>query len=215
MADDEPAQPRLENPAAQDFDIKTLADSADDLDEMTQFPVEAWTPPFCGDIDMRIARDGTWYYRGTPIRRQRIVRLFSRILRKDEDRYVLVTPVEMVGIKVEDAPFLAVEMKAEGEGTSPLLRFRTNVGDWVRLDADHPIRCELADANGLKPYILVRGNLWALLTRSLALDLIERAEVREHQGEAWLGLASAGTFFPMTKVEGCDDDGTSDEARAR
>jgi hypothetical protein len=214
MADDDAAQPRLENHPVPGLDIRALASTADDPGSTTRFPVETWSPPFCGEIDMRIARDGTWYYRGTPIRRQRLVRLFSRILRKNEDRYVLVTPVEMVGIEVEDAPFLGVEMKAGGDGTNPVLRFRTNVEDWVSLDADHPIRFEIADSDGLKPYILVRGNLWALLTRSLALDLIERAEIREHHGGTWLGLASAGLFFPITKVEGSDDGGTIGEARA-
>src|SRR3954463_9659459 len=94
-------------------------------------PVHLWNPPFCGDLDMRIARDGTWFYNGTPIGRPALVRLFSTILRKDEDRYVLVTPVEKVGIQVEDAPFLAVELAQEKRENGRALRFRTNVDDWV------------------------------------------------------------------------------------
>ncbi len=107
-------------------------------------PVEQWNPPFCGDIDMRIARDGTWFYCGTPIGRPALVRLFSTILRKDPEGYVLVTPVERVGIKVEDAPFLAVEMTVAQQGADQVLRFLTNVGDWVEAGFNHPIRFERA-----------------------------------------------------------------------
>lgn len=115
---------------------------------------------------MRIARDGTWFYGGTPIARPALVRLFSTILRKDSDGYVLVTPVEKVGIKVEDAPFLAVEMIVARQGADQVLRFLTNVGDWVEAGINHPIRFEKAAFDGIKPYILVRGDLWALATRA-------------------------------------------------
>ncbi len=161
-------------------------------------PVEHWNPPFCGDIDMRIARDGTWFYQGAPIRRPALVRLFSTILRKDPERYVLVTPVERVGVIVEDAPFVAVEMTAETiEGSKQILRFRTNVDDWVAADADHPLRFEIGEAGGLKPYIRVRGGLWALLARALSRDLVARGEFREHDGARRFGVASAGAFFPL------------------
>ena len=104
-------------------------------------PVDQWNPAFCGDLNMRIARDGTWFYEGTPIGRKRLVRLFSRILRHDEDgKYYLVTPVEKVGIEVEDAPFIGVEMKRSGAGIDQDIAFRTNVDDWVRADRDHPLR---------------------------------------------------------------------------
>ncbi|WOJ90174.1 DUF1285 domain-containing protein [Methylocapsa polymorpha] len=160
-------------------------------------PVEQWNPPFCGDIDMRIARDGSWFYRGTPINRPALVRLFSTILRKDPDRYVLVTPVERVGVTVEDAPFIAVEMTATNEGAGQALRFRTNVGDWVTVDAEHPLRFERGEADGVKPYVLVRGGLWALVNRALTLDLVALCETRAHEGARRFGAASAGAFFPL------------------
>jgi uncharacterized protein len=158
-------------------------------------PVEQWNPPFCGDIDMRIARDGTWFYGGTPIARPALVRLFSTILRKDPDGYVLVTPVEKIGIKVEDAPFLAVEMTIARPRPEQVLRFLTNVGDWVEACGGHPIRFEKAASGGMKPYIHVRGDLWALVTRALFFDLAELCEIREHEGGRCFGVVSAGVFF--------------------
>ncbi|WGJ14678.1 DUF1285 domain-containing protein [Methylocapsa sp. D3K7] len=157
-------------------------------------PVEQWHPPFCGAIDMRISRDGTWFYNGTPIARPALVRLFSTILRKDPDGYVLVTPVEKVGIDVEDAPFLAVEMSV----VQPrVLRFATNVGDWVEAGTEHPIRFEKSAHGGIKPYIHVRGGLWALATRTMSLELAGLCETREHAGAACFGVVSAGVFFPI------------------
>ena len=164
-------------------------------------PVEQWNPPFCGDIDMRIARDGTWFYCGTPIGRPALVRLFSTILRKDRDGYVLVTPVERVGITVEDAPFLAVEMSVARQGADQVLRFRTNVEDWVEADAGHPIRFEKGAAGGIKPYIHVRGDLWALVTRALVLDLVQLGEKGEHDGARCFGVVSAGSFFPIANAD--------------
>ncbi|MGH6800623.1 MAG: DUF1285 domain-containing protein [Methylocella sp.] len=170
-------------------------------------PVEQWNPPFCGDIEMRIARDGTWFYDGTPITRPALVRLFSTILRKDSDGYVLVTPVEKVGIKVEDAPFLAVEMIVAQQGADQLLRFKTNVEDWVEAGFNHPIRFEKAACDGIKPYLHVRGDLWALVTRALVPNLVELGEIGEHDGARCFGVASAGSFFPMAnanEVESAD-----------
>ena len=139
-------------------------------------PVESWHPAFCGDIDMRIARDGRWFYMGTPINRPPLVTLFARILRRDPERYVLVTPVECVGIVVEDAPFLAVEMEEMTGEAGATLAFRTNLDEVIVAGAAHPIRFELDEKGGLKPYIKVRGGLWARLTRALTLDLVERFE---------------------------------------
>ena len=156
-------------------------------------PVHLWDPPFCGDIDMRIARAGTWFYGGTPIGRPALVRLFSTILRRDAERYVLVTPVEKVGITVEDAPFLAVEMDRQG----PALRLRTNVGDWVEVGPDHPLRFEPGPSGGLKPYVKVRGDLWALVSRPVFYDLVAGGETRAIDGVATCGVASGGSFFPM------------------
>jgi len=160
-------------------------------------PVERWNPAYCGEIDMRIAADGTWYYMGTPIRRPALVRLFSTVLRKDPERYVLVTPVERVGIAVEDVPFLAVEMAVEGEGDSRQIAFRTNVDDLVQVGPDHPLRFERDVAGGVKPYVLVRGDLWARVTRSLAMDLIGMGETKDHAGGEVFGLQVQDAFFPI------------------
>jgi hypothetical protein len=156
-------------------------------------PVERWNPPDCGKIDMRIAADGTWHYRGSPISREALVRLFASILRREPDgRHVLVTPVEKVGILVDDAPFLAVEMTEEGAGTGRTLTFRTNVGDIAAAGPEHPLRFETeAGTQGLKPYLLVRGGLEALVTRNLAQELIGMAD--EKDGAA--GIWSGGAFF--------------------
>jgi hypothetical protein len=166
-------------------------------------PVERWDPPYCGEIDMLIRADGTWRYNGSPIGRAALVRLFASILRKDEDRYVLVTPVEKVGIRVEDVPFIATAMRVEagsrGEGFQTLV-FETNVGDETRAGPEHPMRFETGAHEGIKPYVQVRGGLWARLTRALSHDLIGIAVEGEHQGEAWLGVASGGAFFPMCRA---------------
>ncbi len=156
-------------------------------------PVERWNPPYCGEIGMKIAADGTWLYRGSPIGREALVRLFASILRREPDgSHVLVTPVERIGIAVEDAPFLAVEMAVEGEGASRNLTFRTNVGDIAAAGPDHPLRFETeAGTGGLKPYLTVRGRLEALATRSLTLDLVALGD--ERQGTA--GIWSGGAFF--------------------
>jgi hypothetical protein len=160
-------------------------------------PVHLWNPPYCGEIDIRIAADGTWFHEGSPIGRPALVKLFASILRKDPERYVLVTPVEMLGIRVEDVPFLAVEMQAEEGAAGPSLTFRTNVDDAVAADAAHPLRFEREAAGGLRPYVLVRGGLWARATRAVYLELVERAETRAIDGVPMLGVASAGAFFPM------------------
>jgi hypothetical protein len=165
-------------------------------------PVHLWNPPFCGDLDMRIAHDGSWHYLGTPIGRPALVRLFASVLKREGDRYFLVTPVEKVGIQVDDVPFLAVALEIEGEGPERTLIFRTNVDDIVRCDPEHPLRFEPeAGTGGLRPYLLVRRELWARLTRTLFLDLVSLGEVREVEGKRLFGVASAGTFFAMAPVE--------------
>jgi hypothetical protein len=159
-------------------------------------PVERWNPAYCGEIDMRIAADGTWHYMGSPINRPALVKLFATVLRKDPERYVLVTPVERVGIVVEDAPFLAIEMAVEGEGDSRQIAFRTNVDDLVQVGPDHALRFEQDAHGGIKPYVKVRGDLWALVTRSLALDLIALGEEKSVDGAAIFGVAAGGVSFP-------------------
>lgn len=168
-------------------------------------PVERWNPPFCGDIDMRIAADGTWFYLGTPIGRPALVKLFSSVLRRDGDDYVLVTPVEKLGITVEDAPFQAVEMAVDGEGAERMIAFRTQVDDVVSAGPEHPIRFERAARDGLKPYIHVRGGLRARLTRALTYDLLALGEVRDVDGVAMFGVAVAGHFFPAMPADEIGD----------
>lgn len=161
-------------------------------------PVHLWNPPFCGDLDMRIAADGTWFYLGTPIGRPALVRLFASVLKREDDRYYLVTPVEKVGITVEDAPFLAVEMKVEPSPGGQLLHFRTNVDDWVACGPGHALRFEPeAGTGGLKPYLHVRRNLWAKVRRPLFYDLVELGEERDVDGVRMFGVASQGEFFVM------------------
>ena len=163
-------------------------------------PVHLWNPPYCGEIEMRIAADGTWFYRGSPIGRAPLVQLFASILRKDADRHVLVTPVERVGITVDDAPFLAVEMRREDDSGQPRLVFRTNVEDFVAVDAEHPLRFETGAADGVKPYVRVRGELWALVKRALFYDLVALGKVEAWNGEDWFGVRSSGLFFPMRRA---------------
>jgi uncharacterized protein len=168
-------------------------------------PVHLWNPPDCGDIDMRVVAGGTWFYCGSPIGRLPLVKLFSSILRKDGDRYVLVTPVEKVGIRVDDAPFLAVEMHVEDDRGDSRLTFRTNVEDMVTVDEQHPLRFERGAAEGLKPYVRVRDDLWALVKRALFYDLVELGTTGRWQDEIWFGVRSSGVFFPMcpaNEIEG-------------
>ena len=175
-------------------------------------PVHLWNPPFCGDLDMRIAIDGTWFYLKTPIGRPALVKLFASVLKREGDKYFLVTPVEKCGIVVDDAPFLAVELKVErGEQgdqseKGQVLSFRTNVDDWVTCGADHALRFEPEDGTGgLKPYLHVRRDLWAKVTRALFYDLVELGEEREVDGAAMFGVASSGEFFAMAPAESLKD----------
>ncbi|MGR3484475.1 MAG: DUF1285 domain-containing protein [Paracoccaceae bacterium] len=160
-------------------------------------PVEDWHPPHCGDLDMEIRRDGTWFYQGTPIGRPGLVKLFASILRLDPEGYVLVTPVEKVGIRVEDAPFVAVDVEREGDA----LRFVTNLGDETVAGPDMPIRVTLdPDTGEPAPYVRVRRNLDALIDRKSFYRLVEMGETARHEGEEWFGVRSRGAFFPMTRA---------------
>jgi hypothetical protein len=165
-------------------------------------PVHLWNPPFCGDLDMRIATDGTWYYLKTPIGRPALVKLFASVLKREDDKYFLVTPVEKVGIVVDDAPFLAVELQTQRSERGPVLNFRTNVDDWVACDADHALRFELEPhSGGLKPYLHVRRGLWAKVSRPLFYDLVELGEERDVDGTRMFGVASGGEFFAMAPAD--------------
>jgi hypothetical protein len=165
-------------------------------------PVELWNPPFCGDLDMRIAADGTWFYLKTPIGRPALVKLFASVLKREGEKYFLVTPVEKCGIHVDDAPFLAVELKVEDGPGGPVLSFRTNVDDWIACGPEHELRFEPeTGTGGLKPYLHVRRDLWAKVTRTLFFDLVERGEEREIAGAMMFGVSSMGRFFPMAPAD--------------
>jgi uncharacterized protein len=165
-------------------------------------PVELWNPPFCGDLDMRIAADGTWFYLKTPIGRHALVKLFASVLKREGEKYFLVTPVEKCGIRVDDAPFLAVELKVEDSAAGRVLHFRTNVDDWITCGPQHKLRFEPElGTGGLKPYLYVRRDLWAKVTRTLFFDLVELGEERDIEGTAMFGVASMGAFFPMAPAD--------------
>lgn len=185
-------------------------------------PVERWNPPDCGDIDIVIDREGVWHHEGRPIRREALVKLFASVLTREGMRHVLVTPAEKLGIRVEDAPFLAVDMAVEEAaveqaGAGPVLVFRTNLDDLVRCDREHPLRFDAqargsGGASDIRPYIHVRRGLWARLTRAVFLDLAERVEEREVETgdgarRAVYGVASGAEFFVLAPVDDATADG--------
>ena len=180
--------------APPDLSGLSLADIARLLEDEKLPPVDRWNPEHCGTSGMRIARDGTWFHEGSPIGRQAMVRLFSTILRREPDGgYVLVTPVEKLDIEVEDAPFVAVELKSEGEGENRSLAFRLNTGDLVVAGPDHPLRFA-AVGDGPHPYVEVRGGLEALIARPVYYEL---ANLALAEGAEPAGLWSSGAFFPL------------------
>ena len=161
-------------------------------------PVHLWNPPFCGDLDMRIARDGTWFYQGTPIGRPGLVKLFSSILKREGGKYFLVTPVEKVGIVVDDAPFVAIDFEVQGEGEAQNLRFVTQVDDVAKAGPEHPIRVERDPETGEpSPYVLVRADLEALIDRKSFYRLVDLGV--HHDG--WFGVWSGGQFFGIIPSE--------------
>jgi uncharacterized protein len=160
--------------------------------------IPTWQPAFCGDIDMRIASDGTWFYMNSPIGRKPLYTLFSRVLRREGDDYFLVTPVEKCGIRVDDAPFTAIRMDISGTGQNQVIRFETNCDDTVTVDSDHPLRFAVEQGtDGLKPYVTIRGNLEALVIRSLFYDLVAAGTVVD----GWFGVWSSQQFFPMQRAD--------------
>ncbi|MVA56144.1 DUF1285 domain-containing protein [Agrobacterium vitis] len=169
-------------------------------------PVERWNPAFCGDIDMEILADGSWLYLGTPIGRAPLVRLFSTVLRKDEDgRTYLVTPVEKLGIKVADAHFVAVEMTVGTRDGEAVLTFRTNVGDLVEVGPEHPLRFLIeGEHQQLKPYLAVRGRLEALVSRAVTYELMALGEVIDIDGQAMFAIRSGGETFAVMPAADLD-----------
>ena len=157
-------------------------------------PVHLWNPPFCGDLDIRIARDGSWYYLGTPFTRFELVKLFSSILKLEDGKYFLVTPVEKVGITVEDVPFVAVDFDTAGEGRDQVVTFTANTGDRAAAGLDNPIRVVRdAESGEPSPYVMVRAGLEARIDRKSFYRL---AELGEHHSD-WFGVWSGGEFFPL------------------
>ncbi|WP_018623730.1 DUF1285 domain-containing protein [Kangiella aquimarina] len=164
-------------------------------------PVEKWNPEFCGDMELIIKRDGSWQYEGSPIGRQRLVKLFSTVLKKEDDKYFLVTPVEKLGIRVEDAPFLVIRMQVKDTAEGPIISFEDNCDNQIVLTKDNPIWVEHDSKTGEpSPYIMVRRNLHALIHRNVFYELVERAEERVIVDQKHLGVMSAGEFFSLGTI---------------
>jgi hypothetical protein len=183
-----------------------LAGAAREANRKGMPPVHLWNPPYCGDIDMRVASDGTWFYLKTPIGRPALVQLFASVLKREGDKDFLVTPVEKCGIVVDDAPFVAVELKVDRGERGQILQFRTNVDDWVTCGPGHVLRFESErQTGGLKPYLHVRRDLWAKVSRALFYDLVELGEERDVTGRRMFGVVSAGEFFAMAPADSLKD----------
>lgn len=175
----------------------SLAEIARLAQERKLPPVEKWNPAHCGHSDMRIAADGTWFHQGSPIGRTEMVRLFSTILRREEDGgFVLVTPVEKLTIDVEDAPFVAVTLVSEGQGRARSLAFRLNTGDPAVADSEHALRLK-GSGEEARPYLRVRGGLEALIARPVYYELANLALEDERGPDGRIGLWSGGCFFPL------------------
>jgi uncharacterized protein len=187
--------------------LDAIAGAAKNAAQKGPPPVHLWNPPYCGEIDLRIGSDGTWYYQRTPIGRAALVKLFASVLKREDDQYYLVTPVEKCGITVDDAPFLAVELKVERPDSragriDQVLHFRTNVDDWVACGPGHDLRFDPElPTGGLKPYLHVRRDLWAKVSRPLFYDLVELGEERDINGTRMFGIASAGEFYAMAPAD--------------
>jgi hypothetical protein len=160
-------------------------------------PVHLWNPPYCGEIDIRIARDGTWFHEGTPIGRPGLVALFEGILKREGDRFFLVTPVEKVGIRVDDAPMLAVDFDMTGVGADQVLTFQTKTGGIAVAGPDHPIRVNRDAGGEPSPYVLVRSDLWALIDRKSFYRMVDLGTRADVGGANWFGIRSSGAFFPI------------------
>lgn len=179
---------------------EALAKTVETVSSKAPPPVHLWTPDYSGEIDIRIDRDGTWFHDGSPIKREGLVRLFSSILRKEDARFFLVTPVEKWGITVEDAPFVATDMDVEGEGRQQCLRFTTRVGDAVIAGPEHPIRLDHSDG-APAPYVEIRAGLEARIDRKSFYRLIDQGVAEDHEGASWFGVWSDGQFFPLISTD--------------
>lgn len=200
-----------EGAQAGSFDLARVAQeiSTQGGKERKRPPIHLWNPPLCDGVDMHITRDGTWYYMGSPIGRKPMVRLFSTIMRREDDGYFyIVTPVEKVRVIVDDAPFVAVYVEIEGAGSDQRLTFRTNVDDQVTAGPDHPIRVEIdAETGEPSPYVHVRDRLDALIARPVFYELVELSVERELDQGPVYGVWSDGEFFPVGAYQGEADSG--------
>ena len=178
-----------------------LAELEKNSDGQSLPPVDKWNPDFCGDMELVIKRDGSWHYQGSPIGRQRLVKLFSTVLKKEDDKYFLVTPVEKLGIRVEDAPFLVIRMQVKDTADGPVITFEDNCDNQIILTKDNPIWVEHDSKTGEpSPYIMVRRNLHALIHRNVFYELVERADERVIDEQKHLGVMSAGEFFSLGTI---------------
>ena len=163
-------------------------------------PVHLWDPPFCGDMDMRIAADGQWFYRGSPLGRLAMVKLFASVLKREGDEYFLVTPVEKLRIQVDDCPFVATVMENSGKDEQQILRFTTNVGDTVTADADHPLQVDINAQGEPHPILEIRRGLKALVNRNVFYRLVDMAQQGPDGDKQQLGVYSSGRFFSLGRL---------------
>ncbi len=172
-----------------------------------EFKIKKWKPKYCGDIDMRIASDGTWFYCGSPINRKKLVKLFSSILINENNKYFLITPVEKVGIKVDDAPFIANDFEKITENNQSYLVFFTNIDETIVLSKKNPFRISINDkTQEPSPYIMVRKNIEAKIDRKSFYRLLDLAEYSLVKGQEWLGIYSDSTFFPIISKKKLDNE---------
>jgi hypothetical protein len=180
-----------------------LPETAADAGHRRSSPAD-WNPPFCGDIDMEIRRDGRWFYQGSVIARPALVRLFASVLRQEGEAYYLVTPVEKVGIRVEDQPFVAGHLEVCGPTDQPILRLCTTLDDWIEVSDANPLRFDRLDQDGLAPAVLVRDHLWARLSRPVSFELAGLGQIKRLDDTDWFGVFSHGAFFPMIEADALD-----------
>jgi hypothetical protein len=193
MSTDENSNP---DPAAADNLAKAVAKAT--ANGRGPAPVHLWDPPYCGDLDIRIGRDGLWWYLGTPIGRTELVKLFASVLKLEDGKYFLVTPVEKIGITVDDAPFVAVDFTVDTPGSAQTITFETNLGERTVAGPDNPIRVERDPETGEpSPYVHVRSGLEALIDRKSYYRLVEIGEHDLVAETRWFGLRSGGRFFPI------------------
>ena len=178
--------------------VQRIESSLSRIKVQSDAPVDLWDPKFCGNLDIRIAKDGSWFYEGSKINRTSLVKLFSSILKKEGDKYFLVTPVEKIGIKVDLAPFVANSLDFFNNGRTQKISFTTNIGDSFNLDYDHPIRIEYnSETNEPIPYVAVRRNLEALIDRKSFYRFIDLGSIQNYKNEVWFGVWSNNCFFPI------------------